>query len=130
MVSRPLSQRLMPSSVDRARPCRLRAYIAAMCGAPSASVPISVGAALTIVTSRSTVPSFVVLCWQLRLSDPAGEVGAGIVLSTAQPPVGASAGEVGAGMDRGGGERQRKTAGTAELERRATLKGFSNVGCL
>src|SRR5215469_1571436 len=98
MVSRPLSQRPMPSSVDRARPCRLRVYIAAMCGAPSASVPISVGAALTIVMSRSTVPSFVVRCWRLRLSDPVGEVGAGIVLSTAQPPIGASAGEVGAGI--------------------------------
>ena len=63
-------------------PCRLRVYIAAMCGAPSASVPISVGAALTIATSRSTVPSFVVRCWQLR------------------PPVGAALGEVGAGGDR------------------------------
>ena len=37
----------------------------------------------------------------------AGEVGAGIVLSTRQPPVGAAAGEVGAGIAPGvGGDRQ------------------------
>jgi len=101
-----------------------------MCGVPSASEPMSVGAALTIATSRSTVPSFVVRCWQLRLSDPVGavvgEVGAGIVLSTARLPVGAvvgevgagivlslawasvgaAVGEVGAGIARGGGDRQ------------------------
>src|SRR6516225_2058309 len=41
MMSRPQSQRPMPSSADRSRPCRLLAFIAARCAARTASVPIS-----------------------------------------------------------------------------------------
>src|SRR5262249_46283150 len=41
MMSRPPSQRPMPSSAVRSRPCRLLVFIAVRCVAPMASVPIS-----------------------------------------------------------------------------------------
>jgi hypothetical protein len=109
----------MATQTVAAKPA-LRQSLPPRCGAPSGSEPISVIAASTIgttarspivATSYSTVPSFVVRCWQLRLSArqvgaATGEVGVGIVVSTAQPPVGAAAGEVGAGIALGGGDRQ------------------------
>src|SRR6516165_2137349 len=120
MVSRPPSQRPTPLSADRARRCRLRACIAARCGAPSASVPISAIAGSIIATLGPTpiiaIQSLERPSMARPLTEPVGaaaageaqppvgasawppvgeEVGAGIVLSSAQPPVGE---EVGVGI--------------------------------
>ena len=92
-ASRPPSLRPTPSSADRGRRCRLQACIAARCGAPSGSAPISVIADFiqSLERPRSARP----------LTEPVGaavgEVGAGIAPSTAAQ-VGAAAGEVGVGI--------------------------------
>ena len=81
MVSRPRSQRPMPSSADRLRPVRLLACIAARCAAPMASVPIS-----------AITPLLVQLPLVRSLPEPVGAA-AGV---GAEVGVGVVAGEVGA----------------------------------
>src|SRR5262249_795722 len=122
MMSRPRSQRRMPSSADRSRPSRLLAFIAARSVAPSPSVPILAIAGSITATLAPTLSTVVAMARpptepvgavagavgagivlspaaQSSVGAAAGEVGAGIVLSTAaQPSVGAAAGEVGAGI--------------------------------
>src|SRR6516165_1998477 len=93
MVSRPRSQRPMPSSAGRSLPARLLAFIAARCAAPMASVPISAVTPLLVQLrlARSLpeqlLPEPVTMAQATAVGAAAGEVGAGIVLSTPQPPV-------------------------------------------
>src|SRR5215467_14432 len=98
MVSRPLSQKPTPESGGRSRRCRSPASIAERSVAPSASAPISgiAGFIQSLERPRSAQPPVGAGAGDPPVGAAAGQPPVGA--SPSQPRVGAAAGEVGAGI--------------------------------